>query len=72
MEKESTTRFTTDKDVSLMKLTSWFPMPDNWCSNTVASEAEGLRFKSRAVQIGPSVATATTFLRKELCCLQAQ
>ena len=38
--------------------------------NALVSGAGGLKFKSRARQIGtfPAVATAATFFRKKLCC----
>ena len=46
----------------------------SWSSgNALVSGAEELRFKSRVGQIGTKcfqrLATAATFLRKELCCL---
>ena len=41
----------------------------SWSSgNAFVSGAGGRRFKSRADQIGHSVANATTFIQTELCC----
>ena len=39
---------------------------EHYCGNVFVSEAGGLRLKSRVGQIKHSVATAATFLRKEL------